>query len=79
MLKIGTLWVRVKGIFFTRQPESGHAARWRAHKLAIQKEPENLMEGLVRLNTTKKPHREMRVLMAPRMVKAKDLLKEKEI
>lgn len=79
MFNLGMLWIRVKDLLCGEQPANRHAARWRAHKLAAQKERENLLEGLVRLNATKKPPREMRVLVAPKMVKAKDLLKEKEI
>lgn len=79
MFNLGMLWIRVKGMMRGSRPSDRHAARWRAHKLQVQQERENLMEGLVRLNATKKPPREMRVLVAPRVVKAKDFLKEKEI
>lgn len=79
MFNLGMLWGRVKGLLRGSRPVDRYAARWRAHKLAEHNERENLVEGLVRLNATKKPSREVRVLVAPRMVKAKDLLKEKEI
>lgn len=79
MFNIGMIWVRVKGMLYGARPADRHADRWRAQKHAAQQERENLMEGLVRLNATKKPPREMRVLVAPRIVKAKDLLKEKKV
>ncbi len=79
MFNLGMLWIRVKGYLCGERPVDRHAARWRAHKLAAQKEREHLVEGLMRISATKKTAREMRVLVAPRMVKAKDLLKEKEI
>jgi len=78
MFNLGMLWIRVKDLFWGERPVNRHAARWRAHKMAAQKEKENLVEGLMRLSATKKAPREMRVLVAPRMVKAKDLLKEKK-
>lgn len=78
MFNLGMLWVRVKDILCGSRPANRHADRWRAQKLTAQQERENLVEGLVRLNATKKSPRKMRVLVAPRMVKAKDLIKDKQ-